>query len=41
MSNLVTLIRLAMFSTIQLVKWLDNPLYLAQEEDECIAINTS
>ena len=41
MSNLVSLIRLAMFSTIQLVKGLDNPLCLAQKEDENIAINTS
>lgn len=41
MSNLVSLIRLAMFSTIKLVQWLDNPLCLAQEEPENVAIDTS
>ena len=41
MSNLVSLIRLAMFSTIQLTKWLDNPLCLTQEGPENVAIDTS
>ena len=41
MSNLVSLIRLAMFSTIKLVQWLDNPLCLVQVEDENVAIDTS
>jgi hypothetical protein len=41
MSNLVSLIPLAMFSTIQLTKWLDNPLCLTQEGPENVAIDTS
>ena len=41
MSNLVSLIRLAMFSTIQLTKWLDNPLCLTQEGAEDITVDTS
>ena len=41
MSNLVSLIRLAMFSTIKLEQWLDNPLCLTQDGPENVAIDTS
>lgn len=41
MSNLVSLIRLAMFSTINLVEWLNNPLCLEQKDEENVAIDTS
>ena len=41
MSNLVSLIRLAMFSTIKLEQWLDNPLCLALVKYENVAIDTS
>ena len=41
MSNQVSLIRLAMFSTIKLVQWLDNPLCLNQEEPENVVIDTT
>lgn len=41
MSNLVSLIRLAMFSTINLVVWLNNPLCLEQKDEENVAIDTS
>ena len=41
MSNLVSLIRLAMFSTINLVEWLNNPLRLEPKDEDNVAIDTS